>query len=286
MEGRGSGNSTINTGLYYDTTLDGSNSVSLGPVSGSGDGNGHTTVTSSARSDPAADRLLKFTATSESDTAGWFITPADAVASVSWRDIISLSDSAAPPDFLRLQFVVDGHLDVTTNSDSGHAIAELGFYFTDIDLLQTANSGTSGFSSYASLSRFYGQTTQTVSGFESHNGDLGAFSAMFEYDAPFDADLGGFTWNLVAMARTSAKDGSAVSDFGGTLRLTAVLGPDGVPLTASDIRFDSGLQLVPASVPEPASVAMLGTSVVVGLGYGWCRRKRAAPPTKGKLRMP
>ncbi len=38
---------------------------------------------------------------------------------------------------------------------------------------------------------------------------------------------------------------------------------------------DIRLELTGAVVPEPASIAMLGTSVIVGLGYAW-RRKRAA----------
>jgi len=65
---------------------------------------------------------------------------------------------------------------------------------------------------------------------------------------------------------------TATASKGQVITLLTVEASGALIKTISQVRLDA---TTPTEVPEPASIAMLGFSSLVGLGYAWRRRRRA-----------
>lgn len=271
--GSGSGDPSI----YFDSTAKGATSAALGPATGSGAGNGSQWATASASTGAIAGQLIRGRATSFSDKPdSGFVPAGTAFASASWRDILYLKEPAAVPDPLMLRFEIDGSLAITSYSSYSNASAEFGFsLFSHVDDLLIDNVQTTGVHNRVKITR-YGYNTEItdIRGFTIHNNDPGAFVGTFEYLIPYNPEYGGYTWNLVGMARTITYGASADADFSHTLRLEGVYDQNGARLDESMFRLDSGLTFSSA-VPEPSSAVLAGLGVVALTGF-LMRRGRAA----------
>src|SRR5208337_3305483 len=95
----------------------------------------------------------------------------------------------------------------------------------------------------------------------------GVFSATGYFDAFYDAAFGGYGWGLLLNAVADVTGGDVTDDFLNTLSLTKVTLTDGTPIS---VTFDSGLTM--GTVPEPSSVVMLATAMVV-IGFLAIARK-------------
>lgn len=238
-----------------------------------------------AVTDVHADRLLRAYA-----QAGMYEAPGHSggfSAVSSWRDV-AFVDPANLPQVLRLNFVVDANLALIEIPESAiyyaHGLSKLGVstttnpvnFFDPGTRAVVGNPGDLGHQYEASL-RDQGASPDPVrfdvggNGWDSYRFAGGHFTGTFHIDTTYDAALGGYGWGLMLQTYAEAYGSGARVDALNTLKLRAVTLTDGTPVAAT---FDSGLRL--SSVPEPASVVMLGAGALILLGYGW--RRRAGGP--------
>jgi hypothetical protein len=243
---------------------------------GSGYGNGNQWARASVSTSDNAGQLMRGRATSFNDKLNSGFVPAGtAFASASWRDILYLEESVPVTPTIRLKFEVEGHLSITSYKSNSNAWAEFGFTLTSgIDNLLIGNALAGGAQKFVKISKYSSREFTEIEGFASHNNSPGDFVGIMEFDIPYDPEYGGYTWNLVGMARTITYAALADADFSHTLRLEGVYDQNGARLDESMFRLDSGLTFSSA-VPEPSSAVLAGLGAVALTGF-LMRRGRAA----------
>lgn len=232
--------------------------------------------------DPNGTRLLRTFSEGYGGLTGLFDPAGYGIAVASWRDIAYLHSGLAPAS-IRLQFAFEGDLAANVDDPNPNlyhgGFAEFGISWTTqpMNYFDASQGG-------AEVRAPKNSTLEATDDFElldnapnglSYRGpwdfaefDFGRFRGKFHIDVPYVSSLGGYGWGLTLSSVSVFKGGSAYADALGTLQLQAATTIDGAPI---DLTFDSGLRINSQSVPEPSSLALLGSGALGLLG---CQRRR------------
>jgi hypothetical protein len=272
----------VRSSELYDQRETGQDSVAIGPLSGTiTPGNETYSATGYAETNAVGGSFMKLSATSYSTSASALRGQVNSVASAAWQDVVTLSQEVGQPDAIRLQFTIEGGLAAERfREGSGYSagLAGLGINFFSTPGLNTYGSESNTDVRFDDIYlRLYETSSNNQPGFTHQGlaslaGGPGGFTAAFYYDAPFDADLGGYFWNMSVVADSFAGEGSSAALFGNTIKLTAVTKTNGDRFDAGDVSFESGLRLT--AVPEPGGLLLASSGVLlVGLYLRRSRRR-------------
>jgi hypothetical protein len=261
---------------WFDVIHEGMTSDSLGPLSGSGDGNYLQTATAYASVAMLPSLKMHVFATSTNTGGGWLVPAGIACADANWRDIVFLTGPDLP-DKIRLHFNIEGSLSEFNSQNWMTSYSQFlvnGEPYVDefyqqrglVDHIPTGRPDWAGIGIYSSSSG----TNFVCEGFSQViSAAPNSFSAEYILDVPYSQAYSGYTWQLGIEAYTQTFFGDATCDFGNTVSLTSVSSIDNSPLQGYTVRFDSGLQIV----PEPSTLVLLGIGAIGLIGYAWRRRK-------------
>lgn len=281
------------------TEMTGDGALDTGYHAGWWDGYGTVPETGGAAravTAPHAGTLLRVGTSSYGVGNGLFAGSGIAVAAAGWGDVAYVSGISAP-DVVRLYFSLEAWLGTERYYDAGFSgqdaalnislksdinaifqadslLSEISTTYFDLQAIVTTGDGVNAV--YDDWPGITGPHVRENFGnvWDSWSFDGGGrFTGTFHLDTPYDADIGGYAWSVIAVSQSIAFAGSAYSDAMGTLKFTAVTDTEGNPL---DVTFESGLRFanLPQPVPEPSSLALLGIGGLIG-GVRCVRRRRA-----------
>ena len=247
----------------YDVRVAGTNSAGTSQSFTGSLRDGSQTEQSFVQASPYSLSLLRTSAAASSVQAIGSGTVADAYSATEYRDVIHLTGGENLPASIRLRFDIDGNLAVSGPSVNGNTvIASLGMAISPnfSDDFTTSTYDSFGIYAQASLGNFI------TGGFSSTSGTPESFTGTVFYDAPYNAQLDGYVFNVMIATRAQALSGTATADFSHTAALSAITNTDGSALQGYTLTSDSGLQFGIAAVPEPPSLVLAGSGMMVMLG--------------------
>ncbi|MGD9645671.1 MAG: hypothetical protein AB7U73_08160 [Pirellulales bacterium] len=277
---------------WFDSTAAGQVAAEIGPLYGSGSGNGHQTATVSARSSFNALSLhpltLKVYANSTSNISGVTKPAGEAMAIAGWSEdsvFISKTD-ATPKQYIDLEFSVEAILNANIVPYPGESYASFALLpDTPIHIPimgDVVHRGTV-YVTKASSTTFGGAVVKIVTtvggGWDADKtffDEEGVFHGTYLHRVYYNASRGGYPWSIAALAEVITKDSSATVDASHTVSLTAVLFEDGTTPESQEfeVSFASGMPS-PNLVPEPPT-SVLATLALAGLAMCVALKRRRA----------
>ncbi len=190
----------------------------------------------------------------------------------AWQDIMFIDDSNVSLPSVVLRFIVEGSLSANYLSEDVNRVAKV---VAGIDLvsnlqgeqIQAPDSGELSTAAY-----LFGDDNTIFRGWKSFTYDDGSFQGIYESIVRYDNQLGGYGFTVIAGIGVNLRHGFASGNFSNTFRLDGVFDDQGNAI--DNVRFDSGLRLSGAVVPEPSSVVLAGLGMVTLAGVTAVRRRR------------